>query len=134
MRADNPVESLASSLYTALADPNILPDVEYNAFPTAEQRASNKPGDLRTRRPVAGEIECYHFPQLWPSTALGFGGVGGSAMTTAYTTVLVHAGKAAVFFGGQYAYTVPATLGVLNEDIGKRNMAPVKEKGRYEQA
>lgn len=28
------------------------------------------------------------FPQAWGSTSLGFGGIGGQAMTSAYTTVI----------------------------------------------
>lgn len=33
-------------------------------------------------------LEAVTFPQLWGSTALGFGQIGGDAMTNAYTTII----------------------------------------------
>lgn len=52
------------------------------------------------------------FPQTWGSTALGFGGVGGQAITGAYTVIVEchRTGNRAVYFGGRFAYLVPAQL------------------------
>jgi len=36
-----------------------------------------------------GNFKVYSFPQLWGSTCLGFGGIGGQAFTLAQTTVIV---------------------------------------------
>lgn len=47
------------------------------------------------------------FYQSWSSTALGFSEIGGSALTSALTTVVLYLDeKADVWFGGRKAYTV----------------------------
>ena len=89
--------------------------------------------DITRRRRKLEEFDVYDFDQLWGSTALGFGGVGGSAMTTARTYVLIPKDdkeKAYVYFGGGYAYTCPIN-DRFNEDIQKHRMASVAESGRY---
>ena len=62
-----------------------------------------------TRRPTMRDIEVFGmFTQTWGSGALGHGGMGTAAMTTAYTTVLLcqKTNEFLVYFGGQYCYTV----------------------------
>lgn len=51
-------------------------------------------------------VSWYAFPQLWGTTALGFGGIGGQAMTTAQTIVVVAELKrvVVVYFDGRFAY------------------------------
>jgi len=51
------------------------------------------------------------FPQMWGSTALGFGGMGGAAMTTAYTIVMGtdYSRLYSVYFNGRYAYCAELT-------------------------
>lgn len=44
------------------------------------------------------------YPQTWPSSALGFGGIGGDMLTTAPTTAIESKGKVHVFFGSKLAY------------------------------
>ena len=76
--------------------------------------------------------ELYDFDQTWDSTALGFGGVGGSALTTARTYVFIpdDDDRAYVYFGGRFAYKTP-----INErfklDLRTGSMASVAESGRY---
>lgn len=54
-----------------------------------------------------GELDWWAFPQSWASTALGFGGIGGQAITTAQTVVVRGpAGDCAVYFGTRLAYHV----------------------------
>jgi hypothetical protein len=57
------------------------------------------------------EISVYHFPQLWPSTSGIYGGFGGCAMTTYYTTVIFnrHFNIIAVFSDSNLVYCVKAT-------------------------
>lgn len=51
------------------------------------------------------DIDTYAWPQAWPSTALGFGGMGGSMITSAITTVMVVDHEDAyVYFNGIPAY------------------------------
>ena len=55
----------------------------------------------------ADELLVYAWPQTWPSTACGFGGVGGQAMTTAPTIVVVGPGhEHLVYHAGRHAATL----------------------------
>jgi hypothetical protein len=83
------------------------------------------PTSTRTRRPHAGEIEVYSFPQQWSSTALGFGGIGGQAFTTASTVVVACLDQACVYFGGAFAYRIAGW---------RRSEAFLKDMGRHEMA
>lgn len=68
------------------------------------------PARQRVRRPGEEEVDVVMFPQTWGSTALGYGGIGGAAVTTAYTVVVQSQGVACVYFGGDHlAYTVPVS-------------------------
>lgn len=59
------------------------------------------------RRPTALDVEVQLFEQLWGSTALGYGGLGGAAMTYAYTVVVSSHDRICVYFGGgNLAYTL----------------------------
>lgn len=86
------------------------------------------------RAPFDNEIEIYAmFPQLWGSTALGFPGMGGSAMTPAYTIVISCQHLWYVFFDGRFAYTVKKNCNTeaFKKDMDRRCMVPVGEEGRY---
>ncbi|MNR71312.1 hypothetical protein D3C71_19270 [compost metagenome] len=73
------------------------------------------PARQRVRRPSEEEVEVVMFPQTWGSTALGYGGIGGAAITSAYTVVVLSQELACVYFGGDHlAYTVP--LGKLSDE------------------
>ena len=68
------------------------------------------------------------FPQTWGSTALGFGGIGGSAMTTAQTYVVTVQGRVLVYFGSRFAYEIKDTLRwKLEEYLNKRFFPAVKD-------
>lgn len=71
------------------------------------------------------------FVQTWGSTALGFGGVGGAALTDAYTIVLhcSDTSEILVYFGGHLAYKIPYNLvdyEKLNEDILNKCLVDVR--------
>lgn len=133
MRASNPVESLASAVYTALANSSCIPDIEDERY----DYSSGQRGDRvkYMRRPTIMEISVSHFPQMWGSAALGFGGMGGAAMTEAYTTVvtLVHQNKYlyAVFFDGRHAYSVDSPNDLFMQDLKERRISPVAKKDKY---
>lgn len=121
MTSGTPVESMAAAIYTALADPNVLPDIEH----TIRQQTTKG-------RPSLYDIDVIQFPQRWGSTALGFSGMGGAAMTKAYTTVIISRDNAAVFFAGRHCYSVDGINDAFNEDLKKRCMRSLKEAdGRY---
>ena len=53
-------------------------------------------------------LQWWAFPETWPSTSLGFGGMGGQALTTAQTVVVCDGiGRAAVYWGGRFGREVP---------------------------
>lgn len=101
----NPISTMESSIYDAI-----------NIFQT---------GDI-------GSFNIYQFPQTWGSTALGFGGMGGQAISTAYTTVIVKHLTALVFFNGRFAYKVETINHVFNDHLNKRNMSAVGKQHYYE--
>jgi hypothetical protein len=121
MTTGTPVESMAAAIYTAIADPNVLPDIEH----TIRQQTHKG-------RPSLYDINVIQFPQTWGSTALGFGGMGGAAMTKAYTTVIICRENAAVFFAGRHCYSVDGINDAFSEDLKNRHMRSLKEaNGRY---
>lgn len=68
------------------------------------------------------------FPQLWSSTALGFGGIGGQAMTTAYTTIFydsISFKAAAVYFDSELAYIIDNPNKNFWADVSHHNMKSV---------
>lgn len=86
-------------------------------------------------RPTVDDFELHTFEQVWGSTALGFGGIGGQAVTTARTYVFIPVNcnqKCFVYFGGRFAYA--ANYGPeLVEDIRKGALEPVSRAGKYAQ-
>ncbi len=131
MRAGNCVESLAAAYYAALLLD--LPAIEYRQWTPAMKKDGVRPEEapLVPRRPTAEDVEVIHFNQTWGSTALGFGGMGGSAMTSAYTTVVTCGATAAVYFAGRHAYTLPKFNTKFIEDIMACAMSPRSDAGRY---
>lgn len=88
--------------------------------------------DLRDRFGIyycKGEL--HDFDQLWGSTALGFGGMGGSAMTWARTYVFILDENAYVYFAGMFAYTANPENERFKEDLKKHNMVSVAASGVY---
>lgn len=79
------------------------------------------------------DVEMYMFPQIWGSTALGFGGIGGQAITSAYTTVVndIQYNWYGVFFGEKLAYLVTEPNDAFFEDLRKGQMEPVSHRGKY---
>ena len=92
--------------------------------------------------------DVFVFTQTWASTALGFGGVGGSAMTTKYTTVFrtqlipIYPDSLfdndvifyTVFFDGEFAYIIQSDNKrneKIEEDIQRRDMKSVKGSEYY---
>ena len=81
-----------------------------------------------------GEFRCNVFTQLWGSTTLGFSGIGGSAMTEAYTTVCNtdSSNIYGVFFGEKLAYVVKNPNDRFFVDLREHNMASQDEVERYD--
>ena len=89
--------------------------------------------DYDKEQPGIDDFELYTFSQIWGSTALGFDGIGGQAMTQARTYVFVPVTceqKCVVYFAGRFAYKADYCEN-LKEDIRNQNMVSVSKAGRY---
>lgn len=89
--------------------------------------------DYSDERPTIDDFELYTFNQTWGSTALGFGGIGGQAITQARTYVFVPMTcnqKCFVYFAGRFAYKAD-WCETLKEDIRNQKMASVYQAGKY---
>jgi hypothetical protein len=71
------------------------------------------------------------FPETWASTALGFGGMGGSAMTPAYTVVVARPKLALVYWAGSFAYGVQPDEAFLIDINSGRTEGRSKAASRY---
>ena len=93
----------------------------------------------KSRRVYSDEIEVTMFPQTWGSTATGYGGMGGAAMTSAYTIIVCYKMTTyCVYFGcGRLAYKLnwadmtPSGRDNFLSDMAARNMASVAKSGKY---
>lgn len=86
-------------------------------------------------KPDFDDFEIYIFEQTWGSTALGFPGIGGQAITSAFTYVLIPQSmdsKCFIYFAGRFAYAVPYCR-TLIEDIKKQNVVPVYQSAKYKE-
>lgn len=122
MRLSSPVEALASAVHHAALC--ALPELPHRVRDfaamegwTQQQRFEASKNDTvpyieTTRRPDVSECEVVAmFSQTWGSTALGFGGIGGAAMTSAYTVVVRGPdGAQAIYWAGRFAYLIPAVV------------------------
>ena len=131
----NPVETLAASLYGATLK-DLLP-VEHDEWRfTAENNRTKKErtGKLISRRPYPEHCRIDMFEQSWGSTALGFGGIGGASITSAYTVIVTGPnGDACVYFAGRLAYHIKRPNQKFWEDNQNRSMRPVSGARVYEQ-
>lgn len=83
--------------------------------------------------PTLDDFEMYTFEQIWGSTALGFGGMGGQAITHARTYVFVPTScnqKCFVYFADRFAYKANYCE-KFKEDLLNKNMASVAKAGKY---
>ena len=72
------------------------------------------------------------FEQVWGSTNLGFAGVGGSSMTSAWTHVVkTFDGFYHVFFGGRFSYTIEHPNKNFMNDLIKQNMQSIDNALKY---
>ena len=142
MNATNPIETLAGAMAHAA----------YEAFPEYKYRDRDWPKHDAWRATLSREEmktavapdDCWieksrkhsmydltvaaMFPQTWGSTALGFGGIGGQAITSAYVCVIESdlVGQFAVYFGGRLAYIIERANGKFTEDVFNQRMVDAR--------
>jgi hypothetical protein len=131
---DNPIGELAAVL--AHAEYAGFSEIEYDSRDWEEfRRSGDKNATIKkTRRHTTRDFSVIGmFPQTWGSTALGHGGIGGAAVSTAYTVVLSsnYNRECLVYFGGQLAYSVVKPNEKFWEDLAERNMTDRAKCSRY---
>lgn len=124
---DNPVGTLHGALGHAAY--KAFSDVEYEDRDWSKYHETKEDVRIKkTRRPTEYDMNVVAmFPQTWGSTALGFGGVGGAAITTAYTIVIECYGEYAVYFRGRSAYLIKQPNQTFFEDMINNRMAKVAD-------
>lgn len=135
MGPSNPLECLHQALAHA----------QYEGFPEYEYEDRDWDHYRKTKEDVRIKKQAKHrvydlvvyamFPQTWSSTALGFGGVGGQAITSAYTTIIesTHGKGFCVYFGGRFAYLIEKPNDHFFGDIINNRMYEVAgARSRYE--
>lgn len=78
------------------------------------------------------ELEIHQFFQQWGSTSLGFGGIGGAAITTAITTIVKHeSGAACVFYSDRFAYLLNSTNTLFDDHVAAKSINSVNKRHAY---
>ena len=148
MRLGTPFEALHEAL--AAAAHRDIPEITYEdrdwdawrKLSKEEQGVAMKtdtvPRVSRIRRPMSDELEVVMFLQTWGSTATGYGGMGGAAMTSAYTIIVSDQRCHCVYFGcGRLAYKLTradmSNKGKDNflKDMTSHNIADVRGSSKY---
>ena len=142
MNATNPIETLAGAMAHAAYE--AFPEYTYRdrdwpkhdawraTLKREEYKTAVAPDDCwveKTRRHSMYDLTVHSmFPQTWSSTALGFGGIGGQAITSAYVCVIESGlvGQFAVYFGGQLAYVIQRPNAQFMEDIASHRMVDAR--------
>lgn len=74
------------------------------------------------------KLRIISFPICWSSTACGFGGLGGAAMTWAQTTVLYSGSVFFIYHVGRFAYMIVEPTQKFFEDLCNRKLCGIKDK------
>jgi len=134
---ENPITDLANCI--AHAQYVGFSDIEYSTRDWEEWHKTQKDVMIPAkRRPTTRDFGVYAmFPQTWGSTALGHGGMGGAAMTTAYTVVLecYATQEFLVYFGGEMCYKVDRrgkNLTLFIEDCKNFCLVSKRDSGKYQ--
>jgi hypothetical protein len=148
-QATNPIETLhaamAHAAYVAFSD-YVYQDrdwAKHDAWRATLKREEMKtavaPADCfveKTRKHTDYDMTvAAMFVQTWGSTALGFGGIGGQAFTSAYVSVIESnlTGEHAVYFHGRLAYVIDRPNEKFWEDVHRHRMVDAKDgKATYE--
>ena len=142
MEATNPIETLAGAMAHAAYE--AFPEYVYKdrdwpkhdawraTLKREEYKTAVAPDDCwveKTRKHLMYDLSVYSmFVQTWSSTALGFGGIGGQAITSAYVCVIESGliGQFAVYFGGRLAYVIERPNAAFMEDVARQRMVDAK--------
>jgi hypothetical protein len=147
--ASSPIETLAGCLAHAAYE--AFPEYKYQdrnwalhdrwraTLSREEMKTAVAPPECyveKTRKHTFYDLTVYAmFPQSWGSTALGFGGIGGQAITSAYVCVIESnlVGGYAVYFNARLAYVINRPNEKFMTDIAGHRMVDANlGKNTYE--
>jgi hypothetical protein len=101
------------------------------------EKVDTKTGNVKTYQVKTGsEILSVFamFPQTWPNTAMGFGGIAGHMFTSAYVTVLCcDISGYYVYFGHSFAYKIEKPNSLFVDHISSHKMLDVSMHKKYEE-
>ena len=129
----NLIETITRSYYDCIH--NQVKTITYNAVNYREKDENGEFKRVEKTIPASeNDVELFAaFSQMWGSTALGFsGGIGGSAMTEAYTTIYRHHNNFYVYFGGRFAYAIDKPNETFYTDVKNHDMKSTGECKKYE--
>lgn len=134
MKSYNPIETLASSIAHAAYEG--FPEFEYEDrdYSQGYQPGVEPKYITKKRKHIPQDLTVYSmFEQTWGSTALGFGGIGGQAFTSAYVCVIKsdRSGEYCVYFSGRFAYRITNPNKKFFEDVANQTMLDVKDRSKY---
>ena len=134
MRASNPIETLSDCMAHAVYEG--FPEFEYQDRDWSQgyQPGVEPKWITKKQKHRAYDVGVYAmFPQQWSSTSLGFGGIGGQAITEAYTVVLESRQGAGycVYFGGRFAYRIKRPHGKFWDDIQTQRLNEVSGNKKW---
>lgn len=136
MLNENPLVSLSQSLAHAVYEG--LPEFEYQERDWSKgfQEGVEPEYITKKRKHDEYDVALYSmYTQTWSSTSLGFGGVGGQAITDSYTVVIesLRILGFCVYFGGRFAYRIDKPNSQFWTDIQMQSLSGVDDaKKRYE--
>jgi hypothetical protein len=135
-RLSNPIETVSECIYHAQHFGLSL--IHYEQKQWHQSKVEGREiYESKTRNPYKNEFAIVAmFPQTWGSTSLGFDGIGGAAMTTAYTIVIQsqHSGsrEVLVYFDGKFAYRISQPNDLFWDDIKNRYVSGITDCDKYE--
>lgn len=124
----NPIENLHNALAHAVYEG--FPTIKYEDRDWEHYRKTKEDKRIiKFRKHLGYDVHVFSmFPQTWSSTALGFGGIGGQAFTSAYVIIVSsnYGCGYCVYFDGLFAYQIKKPNDKFFTDINVRSMADVK--------
>lgn len=134
MQIEHPSKTLTEALGAALYQD--LGVIRYRRWTPGMKAEGIEPENAPNaeRRPNYDDVEVYMFKETWGSTALGYGGIGGAAMTPAYTVIVVSPStfEACVYWGcGRLGYNLDLLdekeLSIFNEMLQRKSSTKVSQ-------
>jgi hypothetical protein len=88
---------------------------------------------IKSENSYKDEIEVYMFPQMWGSTALGYSGMGESAMTSSHTIVFhnQNTGNVMLSYGGRFIRLMNPNQ-LFFDDLFKQRIEPEYKLHKYD--